>query len=114
MAKIRAEWEAEGEALFGEDKMQWKFVCPNCGHVQCPEDFRKYQDKGANPSDAYFNCIGRFMADAPGTIDNRKSPCDYTQGGLFILSRIVVIGEDGTKHKVFDFYRGETNADRND
>jgi hypothetical protein len=43
-------------------------------------------------------------------VGNNLSPCDYTNGGLFILSRIVVVGEDGTKHKVFDFYRGEANG----
>jgi len=98
------EWEAEGEKLFGPDKIQWKFVCPNCGNVQCSEDFRKYKDVGATPSDAYFNCIGRFMGPDVGTLGDGKSPCDYSLGGLFILSKIVIRTPYGMQ-KVFDFYR---------
>ena len=101
------EWEAEGKKLFGDDKLNWKFVCPNCGNVQTPEEFRQFKDKGAEPSHAYFSCIGRFMDNCKGTMGNKISPCNYTQGGLFILSQIIVTDEKGEQHKVFDFLRGD-------
>src|SRR5215831_13752339 len=40
------DWEREGNERFGPDKLQWRFQCPNCGHVQTPEDFRQYKDRG--------------------------------------------------------------------
>jgi hypothetical protein len=98
------EWEAKGQKLFGKDKMQWKFICPVCGNVQSVMDFKKYKDKGATPSDAYFNCIGRFNG-SRNTIMDKKSPCDYTTGGLFNLSPIC-IEKDGEKVWAFDFYIG--------
>lgn len=105
--KTLEDWEKEGVSLFGKDKINWRFVCPNCGNIQSPDDFRKYKDEGADPSTAYFSCIGRFMENCDGTISNKKSPCNYTQGGLFILSQIIIVEEDGTQHKVFDFDRSK-------
>ena len=32
-------WQNIGLTLFGEDTNQWEFVCPDCGHVQKPQDF---------------------------------------------------------------------------
>lgn len=54
------EWVAKGKALFGDDMLKWKFVCPGCGHVQTPEDFRAFKDKGATPDSARNECIGRY------------------------------------------------------
>lgn len=31
MKVSQAEWEAKGRELFGEDKCNWRFVCPKCG-----------------------------------------------------------------------------------
>ena len=103
----KKEWEKEGNKLFGSNEFNWKFICPSCGNIQTPEDFRKYKGDGATPSDAYFKCIGRFIDGCEGSMDNEKSPCNYTQGGLLILSQIIVTDDKGKQHKVFDFYRGE-------
>lgn len=51
------EWEKEGNELFGKDKLDWKFVCPACGHVSSINDFRRYTK---DADDAVKNCIGRF------------------------------------------------------
>lgn len=90
------EWVAEGVSLFGKNKSKWKFVCPSCGHVQTPEDMKAV---GAEDYQAFFSCIGRFK-ESKGTIFNKKSPCNYTNGGFFNLSIVRV--DEGS---VFDFYR---------
>ena len=97
-----AEWKAEGTEKFGENMMEWKFECPACGNVQSPEDFMKFKDRGATPSDAYFNCIGRFAGykKVPG---KKTQPCDYTMGGLIQLAKTIVIGEEGEENRVFEF-----------
>lgn len=98
-----AEWMALGKKLYGEDMLKWKFKCPSCGHIQTPEDFRPFKDKGASPNTAYFDCIGRWLPEATGTMFNKKSPCDYTLGGLFKLSTRVVVDEKGARHATFMF-----------
>jgi len=104
------EWLQEGERLFGPDKKQWKFKCPNCGHIQSIQDFIELREKGICDIDgntAYFSCIGRFDTRIPenkiGTISDKKSPCNYTNGGLFCFAKTFVIDEQGKKHAVFEF-----------
>lgn len=100
----RDEWFAEGERRFGKDKKKWKFKCPNCGNIQSYEDFLKVdiaKEEIANVF--YFSCIGRWMDDCKGEIGNKKSPCNYTNGGLFNFSKLRVIDEDGNKISVFEF-----------
>ena len=69
----------------------------------CYDDFVKI---GIEPTKIenylFFSCIGRFI-DSTGTIFNKKSPCNYTNGGLFDLSKIKVIDEEGVEHSVFEF-----------
>jgi len=97
-----AEWQLEGTEKFGKDMMKWMFECPVCGNVQCPEDFRKFKNYGAKPSDAYFNCIGRFAGcnNVPG---KKTQPCDYSLGGLIQLVKTTVIDEKNQEHCVFEF-----------
>lgn len=33
------EWQQIGLEKFGMDAMKWKFKCPDCGLVQCGQDF---------------------------------------------------------------------------
>lgn len=84
------QWRARGKELFGEDFTKWRFRCPVCGHVQTFQDF---VDLGLTKEDAcgvfYFSCIGRWMEDTKGTLKNKKSPCDYTCGGLLRLGDFV-------------------------
>jgi hypothetical protein len=89
------EWEAEGLRRFGPSQLQWKFVCPACGHVQAVEDFRPYKHLGATAESASFKCIGRYacLAKRRAFGDDGPGPCDYTSGGLFNISPIMVISE---------------------
>jgi len=102
------EWRALGVKLFGEDISKWKFICPSCGHIQASSDFKQYEDKGATPSDACFNCIGRFSGKGGeiggngGTVQH----CNYTTGGFFNLSPMTIKAGD-KELSAFDFYRGK-------
>lgn len=98
----REEWIAEGERLFGDDMMKWRFVCPSCGNVQSVEEFAKYKDKGATPDSAYFNCIGRYDGHGDADMCSGKSPCNYTSGGLFCISPVSVTHNGKTTH-IFAF-----------
>lgn len=100
------EWNAEGERRFGADRMAWRFVCPGCGHVQAVEEFKALKDAGAEPNDAYLQCIGRF-ADANRRRKwlggNGPGPCDYASFGLFCISPVTVTPPDGKPVRVFAF-----------
>lgn len=107
------EWLAEGKRLFGADIKQWKWKCSNCGHVQSIADFLELKKLGIIKAETdvgelvYFSCIGRFDTRIPvenvGTIFDKKSPCNYTLGGLFCFANTFVISESGEKHPVFEF-----------
>ncbi|MDO9356635.1 MAG: VVA0879 family protein, partial [Solirubrobacteraceae bacterium] len=84
------DWLAERERLFGDDKKQWKWKCPNCGHVQSIADFIELKKLGIIKAETdvgtlvYYSCIGRFdtriLEKDVGTIWDKKkrSPCNYT------------------------------------
>ncbi|MFA5313386.1 MAG: VVA0879 family protein [Methanomassiliicoccales archaeon] len=99
------DWLAECKKRFGDDSDKWAFVCPNCGHVQTVGDFHKLHDQGikVNAGQAYFSCIGRYLDGKCGTIFDKKAPCNYTLGGLFVFAKTVVIDHEGNKHPVFEF-----------
>lgn len=94
----RKEWEAEGIKRFGTDKMDWRFVCPACGHVASVRDYYK---AGAKESQTAFNCIGRYLKGTKGEfMKNKKQPCNYTGGGLFQLNPVSI---DNSEDRLFDF-----------
>lgn len=107
------DWLAEGKMLFGEDMKQWKWKCSNCGHVQSIADFLELKKLGIIKKETdvgtlvYFSCIGRFDTRIPeedvGTIWDKKSPCNYTLGGLFRIAKTFVISESGERIPVFEF-----------
>ena len=35
----RDAWEAEGVRRFGPEKLDWKFICPSCGHIASVNDW---------------------------------------------------------------------------
>ena len=75
---------------FGDDRDNWKFICPRCKTAQSIADFK---EANIDDFDKYigFSCIGRF--------DESKG-CDWTLGGLFLIHELEVIdGED--KHPLF-------------
>jgi len=106
-----AEWNAEGERLFGEDRLAWRFRCPVCGHVASPQDFRKFRDAGAEPNSATQECIGRYLPKGKRGVafseesgnPKLKQPCDYAGYGLLRLSPVEVEQADGTKTHCFAF-----------
>lgn len=95
------EWRAEAVKRFGPDSKNWKYKCSNCGHEQTINDFIKAGIKEPE-NKVFYSCIGRWTG-AEGTINNEKSPCNYTLGGLFKITNVSVIDEEGKKHWVFDF-----------
>jgi len=106
----RADWLKEGEERFGEDVFDWKFVCPNCDHIQSARDFRELHDLGlfkGSPDIAFFACIGRFDTRIPpakvGTLGDPREYCNYTLGGLIPLNKTIVVDPDSTEHNVFEF-----------
>jgi len=84
-------------------------VCPICGNVASPEDFRQYKDLGATPNSAYCECIGRYCK-GRRAFPNKKAtvkPCDYAAYGLINLCKSAVILHDGCKTPVFEFAKEE-------
>jgi hypothetical protein len=35
-----AEWQAEGVRRFGENRLNWFFVCPSCCHIASVQDWK--------------------------------------------------------------------------
>lgn len=94
------EWLAEGHRLFGDDRMQWKFVCPSCGHIASVQDWK---DAGAPRECVAFSCIGRFLPNCHEAFGGPESgPCNYAGGGLFAINPIHVKTPEGI-HQVFAF-----------
>lgn len=96
----KAEWEDQGTALFGANKNDWRFVCPACGYVQTPTDYRKSHA----PRDAIaFSCVGRWRNKARKAFgETGPGPCDYAGGGLFSLNP-VCITDHGDGIRIFEF-----------
>lgn len=93
------EWIEEGKALFGEDAdmLDWKFVCPACGHIASARD---YKAAGATEGAVAFSCIGRWLPTSSEAFSKKPGPCNYAGGGLLKVHPLAVAGRD-----VFDFAR---------
>lgn len=79
------EWRAEGRRRFGDDPLDWRFVCVNCGEEQTPRDFIEagmtdLEDWGRR---VHFSCIGRWV---------KGRGCDWTLGGLLRMHTLEVNG----------------------
>jgi hypothetical protein len=95
------EWRAEAAKRFGDDPMKWKFVCPSCGHVQTPQD---YKDAGAPSTAVGFSCVGRWSGNMKKEAFSQDGgPCNYAGGGLFRLNPVTVVDPDGIENHAFDF-----------
>lgn len=104
---LHSEWQAEGRKRFGDDFKTWRFVCPICKNVATVSDYEAHADKGATPNSATNECIGRYTA-PPGThkafgTGKVKQPCDYAGYGLFKISPILVVMDDGKRIHSFAF-----------
>ena len=87
------EWKKEAERRFGPNKMNWKFKCPSCGHVQSLKDFK---DANIEPECAVTNCASRYDLGGVKT-------CKWTTGGFLRFNQTYVIDEEYFPHLVFDF-----------
>jgi hypothetical protein len=95
-----AEWEAEAIRRFGADPLNWRFVCPSCGHVASVKDWK---DSGAPQGAVAFSCVGRYGSHAKQIFDKTQGPCNYSGGGLFKLNPVTVVFEDGENMQTFEF-----------
>jgi len=88
------EWKAEARRRFGDDPMDWRFVCPVCGAEQGARDFEK---SGLTPDEidnvVAFSCVGRWVEGVG---------CHYAGGGLFRLNPTHVESH-GKAHLVMEF-----------
>lgn len=81
---------AEAKERFGPDHMNWKFVCPACGHIASVAD---YKAAGAPDSAVAFSCVGRWAGAKRGAFeDGKDGPCDYAGAGLFCISLVKIEG----------------------
>lgn len=87
------DWKKELVSRFGENTDNWKFVCPACGHIQTPADFKAI---GKDEQLAYTDCIGRYTDTAD------KKACTYTIRGMLKFDHTVVISKYFTPCKVFN------------
>ncbi|MBO4499175.1 MAG: hypothetical protein J5732_02850 [Bacteroidaceae bacterium] len=88
-----AEWEAEGERLYGKERLEWKFRCPACGNVQTA---RMFKDAGKDPHLCYINCASRYG------LGGRKD-CKWTTGGLLNIGGRYVIDKKFVPRLIFEF-----------
>lgn len=95
------EWRAKARELFGDDPLDWKFVCPSCKHVAAVRDWKA---AGASEREAAFSCVGRHLdADDKKTFRGEGGPCMYAGGGLIKLNPVTVVDPDGVETSVFAF-----------
>lgn len=93
------EWQAEARRRFGDDPLQWRFVCPSCGHVASVQDWK---DAGAQEGHVAFSCVGRWLPN-PKQMGERPGPCNYAGGGLFRLNPVEVVMPGGKVRQAFAF-----------
>ncbi len=96
------EWEAEGEALYGKDRDDWRFECPSCG---ISTSIRRWRDLGAPTGSFGFSCEGRWAGDhiVVGKLLGDIRPCNYAGGGLLCLNPITILLPDGSSRVMFPF-----------
>ena len=94
------EWRARGVELFGEDMMDWQFVCPACGHVASGRDWK---DAGAREGEIAYSCIGRRTENPRPAFGKGPGPCDYAGGGLIGLNPVTVVVNEKKTLDVFAF-----------
>lgn len=98
-----AQWNAEGEARFGPDRMAWYFTCPMCGNRA---NARDYHAVNAPEGAVGFSCVGRWVKNRPvrkAFGGSGPGPCDYAGGGLFCVNPVIVEKPDGETVTFFEF-----------
>ncbi|MDR1688308.1 MAG: hypothetical protein LBS21_06820 [Clostridiales bacterium] len=104
MKYTKSDWIAEGERRFGEDRLNWKFVCPACGRINTGQEFK---DAGAEPNNMYSACIGRHSGNMRPAKKTEKdgNGCDWVAWGFLgtLGKGNIVINDDGAEVEVFAF-----------
>ncbi len=95
-----SEWNAEGESLFGTDRLQWRFICPACSHVANVSDWKS---AGLSSGQAGFSCVGRALENPRSAFEEGDGPCNYAGGGLIGLNPVRITSEGGTVTSYFAF-----------
>jgi len=80
---------AEAVAKFGEDRNNWRFICPACGHVA---SVAEYEAAGAPEGAVGFSCIGRWSGASREAFGEGEGPCNYAGGGLIGLNPVYIEG----------------------
>lgn len=101
------EWQAKGKELFGDNILNWAFICPACGKISTGFDFK---NAGATQNDTYNSCIGRHNGKGISGVSFKggnppENGCDWAAFGLFktLGKGDVVISEDGSTIHIFKF-----------
>lgn len=76
-----------GVRLFGEDRWNWRFVCPCCGHVATAKN---YKEAGAPEGAVGYSCVGRWSGAKRGALGEGPGPCNYAGGGLFAFGPVKI------------------------
>lgn len=93
------DWQAAARERYGANWMDWRFVCPSCGHAAASRDWKA---AGLPETMVAFSCVGRGLPN-PKEIFGRPGPCNYAGGGLFGLNPVGVVLPDGETSWHFDF-----------
>lgn len=93
------DWRAEAKRRFGENEMDWKFVCPSCGHIASVSDWLA---AGATEGEVAFSCVGRHI-EGSQQMCKRPGPCNYAGGGLIRLNPVKIITGPEKSTSVFAF-----------
>ena len=93
------EWKKKLNERFGENPMNWKFKCPNCGNIQSLQDFVNARIDNAEGK-FYYSCIGRYVKD---------KGCNWTLGGLFQIHKTAIF-KDGVVVPVFEMAETEDSS----
>lgn len=97
------DWEKEGIELFGEDRKDWKFKCPNCGMIQSVNGLNeKYSAlEGYFYATIFCRCLGWIDPEVGCQLN-----LDEKGGTAGVI--LVIDDEEGHREvPIFDFARPE-------
>lgn len=100
-----AEWADEARARFGENGLDWAFVCPGCADIATAREF-----PGPMRERIGQECIGRHRADLPELPAERG--CMHAAYGL-IPGPVAVTMSDGRVIRVFRFAPAPSRESQN-
>jgi hypothetical protein len=98
--QTKEEWRHAGVRFFGDNYACWLFVCPSCGNIATPAEFKQYRSMGAGPFSATQECIGLYTG----------ASCTWTSYGP--IEGPSFVHDDDRCLPIFNFY--EENLDEDD